>query len=160
MKRVIISFCFAVFALLSLSVKMQAAKSVSVFIEGNLSMIQEQIVDNAFMARLSSSVKEFSVYERNEAFIKAVTREHDFQTSGDVPESQIRKIAAKFGVDYVIVVSAMADENGIYMSARLIDIESGKVEKTVSQDRDKNDNKTLKNLSNNVAYRLINSQSK
>ena len=112
------------------------------------------------MARLSSSVKEFSVYERNEAFIKAVTREHDFQTSGDVPESQIRKIAAKFGVDYVIVVSAMADENGIYMSARLIDIESGKVEKTVSQDRDKNDNKTLKNLSNNVAYRLINSQSK
>lgn len=41
------------------------------------------------------------------------------------------------------------------MNARLINIETGKVEKNITQDRSSSNNTTLKNLSNNVAYRLI-----
>lgn len=136
-----------------------AAEKVSVYVEGNVSKLQEQIVNNAFMSRLSST-KDFVAYERNETFINAITREHDYQVSGDVPESQIRKIANKYGVDYVIAVSVMSDDETFFMTARLINIETGKIEKSVSQDRSPADNKTLKNMSNNLAYRLLNKYSK
>lgn len=131
-----------------------AQKTVSVFVEGNLDKLQEQIVNSAFMSRLSSS-NGYSVFERSETFINAVNREHDYEVSGEVPKEQIRKIANKYGVDFVIAVSVMSDGETIYMSARLINVVSGRVDKTISLDRDGYDNKTLKNLSNNVAYRLL-----
>lgn len=145
--------------MLAVSVKVNAEEKVSVFVEGNISELQQQIVNNSFMSRLSGS-KAFTVFERNDSFLNAVTREQDYQVGGEVSEAQIRKVAAKYGVDYVIAVNVIKDEDSFYMSARLINIESGKVEKTVSQDRDSTDNKTLKNLSNNVAYRLISATSK
>lgn len=136
-----------------------AEKKVSIYIEGNLSNLQEQIVNGAFNSRITS-IKDFSVFDRNDKFINSVTREHDYQTSGDVSESQIRKIAEKYGVDYVISVSVIMEDSGIYMNARLINTETGKVEKSISQDRTSKNNTTLKNLSNNVAYRLLNAASK
>lgn len=147
-------FYLIIFIILGCSFKAKASDKVSVFIEGSLSELQEQIVNNAFMSRLSST-KTYSVFERSELFIDALNQEHDYQVSGEVSESQIRKIANKYGVDFVIAVSVMCDGDDIYMSARLIHVVSGKVEKTVSLDRKGYSNKVLKNLSNNVAYRLL-----
>ena len=147
-------FSLIIYIILGCSFTSKASDKVSVFIEGSLSELQEQIVNNAFMSRLSST-KTYSVFERSELFIDALNQEHDYQVSGEVPESQIRKIANKYGVDFVIAVSVMCDGDDIYMSARLIHVVSGKVEKTVSLDRKGYSNKVLKNLSNNVAYRLL-----
>lgn len=158
MKRVYLLF-FMVLTCTVFASEVMAVEKVSVLVEGNLTPLQEQIVNNAFMSRLSQS-KSYIAYERNDSFLKSITREHDFQVSGNVPESQIRKIAAKHGVDYVIAVTVINNEGKLYMSARLIHIETGKVEITVSQDRDSSNNKTLKNLSNNVAYRLLSASSK
>lgn len=131
-----------------------AQKKVSVFVEGNLNKLQEQIINNAFMSKMSSSCA-YLPFERSESFINAVNHEHDYEVSGEVSKEQIRKIGNKYGVDYVIAVCAMYDCETIYMSARLINVTTGRVDKTVSLDRDGIDNKTLKNLSNNVAYRLL-----
>jgi len=136
-----------------------AVDKVSVVVEGQLTETQEQIVNSAFTARLSSS-KDFTVFERNDTFLNALTREQDYQVSGNVPDDQIRKIASRYGVDYVVTVNVNTEEDNLYMSARLIDIETGKVVKTVNQDRASSSLKTLKNLSNNVAYRLIDKKSK
>lgn len=66
---------------LTISVCAFAEKRVSIYVEGDLSAIQEQIVNGAFVGRVTAS-KNFAVYERNEKFINSVTREHDYQTSG------------------------------------------------------------------------------
>ena len=137
----------------------QTTKSIAVYVEGNLSKIQEQIVNNAFTSRISST-KGYKAFERNSVFINAVNKEHDFQVAGDVSDSQIRKIADKYGVDFVIAVSVLNDEDNLYMSARIIEIETGAIEKSVTQDREGTDNATLKNMANNVAYRLLNKYSK
>lgn len=154
MKGITTKFLLILSIVLTLSVNAYAEKKVSIFIEGDLSNLQEQIVYGAFMNRVVSN-KNYAVFERNEIFIKSITREHDYQTSGDVPEAQIRKIAQKYGVDYVVSVSVVMEESGIFMNARLINIETGKVEKSISQDRTTSNNTTLKNLSNNVAFRLL-----
>lgn len=155
MKKTIITIFITIAAIVLSSYNTISASNVSVFVEGNLTKLQEQIVNGAFMNRLSTA-KGFAVFERSDIFINAINKEHDYQVSGEVPEAQIRKIANKYGVDFVIAVSVMCDGEDIYMSARLINIVSGKVERTVSLDRSGNDNKTLKNLSNNVVYRLLN----
>ncbi len=159
MKKVSFVFLLTFVAMLFTSLKVQGAIKVAVFVEGDLTKVQKEIVNSAFVSRLSMT-KDYSIYERSETFINAITREHDYEVSGEVDESQIRKIANKHGVDYVIAVSVAADDSSIFMSARLINIETGKVEKAVTQDRESADNKTLKNMSNNVAYRLINKGSK
>ena len=93
--------------------------------------------------------------------INALTREQDYQVSGEVPESQIRKVASRYGVDYVVAVHVVTDESNVFITARLIDIETGKVLKTINQDRTGSiSNKMIKNMSNNVSYRLVDKNSK
>ena len=137
-----------------------AGRKVAVFVEGNVTKVQKSMINSAFMARLSGN-KEYRAFERNEAFLKALEKEHDFQLSGCVPDNEIRKIGERFGVDFVIAVNAVVtDDEQSQMSARLIDLVSGEVLKTCNASREYENSSTLTALANNVAYRLLSKKSK
>ncbi|MBD5239311.1 MAG: hypothetical protein HDS64_06020 [Bacteroidales bacterium] len=137
-----------------------AAKKVAVFVEGNVSKEQKTMVNNSVMSRLSGN-KDYKVFERNNAFLSALEKEHDYQLSGVCSEAQIRKIGERMGVDYVIAVCAvLTDDDQCQMSARLIDLESGEVLKTCNASREFEDSSTITALANNVAYRLISKKSR
>ena len=136
------------------------AKKVAVYVEGNIDDDDKSIVNSAVMARMSGN-KAYSPFERNEAFINALTHEQDYQLSGEVPEKEIRKIGARFGVDYVVAVNVVIKNDEIcHMTAKLINLENGAIAKTVNQHRKYTDSSVLTALANNVAYRLLNKQSK
>lgn len=139
---------------------MAAEKKVAVYVEGNVSKSEKEIVYSSVMARMSGS-KDYTLFERNETFIKALTKEQDYQVSGEVPENEIRAVGERMGVDYVIVlnVEKTRDEQ-CCMSARLIELESGKVLKSVSQKREYTDSDVLSNMAKNITYRLIDKKSK
>lgn len=99
--------------------------------------------------------RNYAAYERNEAFLNAITKEHDFQLSGDVKRWQIRDIANKYGVDYVIAVDVVIDDNHSYMTAKLINLVTGRVIKQAQSDRAGYKTTVLQNLANTVAFRLI-----
>ena len=100
-------------------------------------------------------------FERNEAFINALTREQDYQLSGEVPEKEIREVGERLGVDYVLAVNVVINRDEIcHMTAKLINLETGEIEKTANQHRDYTDSSVLTALANNVAYRLLNKKSK
>lgn len=81
--------------------------------------------------------------------------------SGEVPESQIRAVGERLGVDFVIAVNAViTSDDQCKMSARLINIESGEVLKTANSSREYENSSTLTAVANNVAYRLLNKKSK
>ncbi len=135
-------------------------KKVAVFVEGNITVSQKSMVNSAIMARLSGN-KNYRTFERNDAFLRAVEKEHDYQLSGAVPESQIRAIGKRLGVDYVIaVVTTLTDDDVCNMSARLINLETGEVLKTTNVTREYEGSGTLAAIANNVAYRLISDKSK
>ncbi len=137
-----------------------AGKKVAVFVEGNISKEQKAMVNSAIMSRLSGN-KEYRAFERNAAFLKALEKEHDFQLSGMVPESQIRAIGERLGVDYVIAVNAViTSDDESQMSARFIELETGEVLKTCNASREYEGSATITALANNVAYRLLNKKSK
>lgn len=134
-------------------------KKVAVYVEGNLPEEDKTIINTAVMSRLSSA-KDYKAYERNKDFVNALMKEHDYQLSGEVSDSEIRAVGERLGVDYVIAVDVIEKKDRTYMSCRLIDLETGEVLKTTSQDRDGTGIETLKSLANNCAYRLLSKTSK
>lgn len=135
------------------------SKSVAIYVEGEISREDCNIVSSAALSRLSGN-KEYECYERNEVFQNALMKEHDYQLSGEVPESEIRKIGARYGVDYVIAIVVVEKGRRTYMSARLVNIETGRIVKSVASDREGRGIEVLKPLANNCIYRLTNKQSK
>lgn len=135
-------------------------KKVAVYVEGRISSDNKSIVSDAVLSRMSGN-KDYAPFERNGAFIEALTEEQDYQLSGEVPEREIRKVGERLGVDYVVAVNVVIKSDNIcYMTARLVNLESGAILKTVSQHRKYTDSSVLTALANNVAYRLLNKQSK
>ena len=136
------------------------SKKVAVYVEGRINKDDKSIVSSAVLARMSGN-KDYTPFERNEAFIKALTREQDYQLSGEVPEKEIREVGERLGVDYVLAVNVVINRDDIcHMAAKLINLETGEIEKTVNLNREYTDSSVLTALANNVAYRLLNKNSK
>ena len=154
MKKILL-FLTLVLCAFCTTVAYASPKSVAIYVEGDVSQAQESIINSAISARMIQ-YRGYAIYERNEAFIDAVNREHDYQVSGEVPLSQIRVMGNKFGVDYVLAVVVTIDEGRTYMTAKMIKIVTGRVIKQVSMDRKGYETKTLQNLANNVVYRILN----
>ena len=135
-------------------------KKVAVYVEGKIDSEDKSIISTAVLARMSGN-KAYAPFERNEAFIEALTKEHDYQLSGDVPEKEIRKVGERLGVDYVVAINVVIkNEEVCHMAAKLINLETGAIVKTVNQHRPYTDSSVPTALANNVAYRLLNKQSK
>ncbi|HRF68962.1 MAG TPA: hypothetical protein PK430_07025 [Muribaculum sp.] len=136
------------------------SKKVAVYVVGDIIGDDKSIVSDAVLARMSGN-KEYTAFERNGAFIKTLDKEQDYQLAGEVPEKEIREVGARLGVDYVIVVNVIISaDRQCMMSARLIELESAKILKSVSLKREYDAHDVLSAMANNVAYRLLNKKSK
>lgn len=137
-----------------------APKKVAVYVTGDISHENRSTVSSAVLARMSGN-KDFEAYERNDKFVDVLDKEQDYQVSGEVPEKEIRAVGARCGVDYVIAVSVeISHDRKVNMSGKLIELESAKIEKTVSLTREYTDSSVLASLAKNVTYRLTNRNSK
>lgn len=149
-----------VFASTIFAPEAMAAKKVAVYAEGEISKDLKSVICSSVLSRLSGN-KDYEAYERNPAFVNALNKEQDFQTSGEVPEKEIRGVAQRMGVDYVIVVNTIiSTDDNCHMSARLIDLVTGEIIKTVSLKREYKGSEVISTMANNLAYRLINKRSK
>ena len=97
----------------------------------------------------------------NSSFVNAIDKEQDYQTSGEVPEKEIREVGARMGADFVIAVNAVVTrDEECEISARLESFETGEVLKTCNASRKYEGSSTIKAIANNVAYRLLSKKSK
>lgn len=152
---VLLAFIGAVFAFNANA----AARKVAVYVEGDVSKSAINIVNSAMTTRIAGD-KNYVLFERSDDFVNALTREQDYQMSGEVPDSQIRQVGERMGVDVVIVVQVEQDEESTDMNARMIDLESGRVLKSVSANRAGTGSSSIRAAANNCAFRLISKKSK
>lgn len=82
-----------VFASTIFAPEAMAAKKVAVYAEGEISKDLKSVICSSVLSRLSGN-KDYEAYERNPAFVNALNKEQDFQTSGEVPEKEIRGVAS------------------------------------------------------------------
>lgn len=138
----------------------QAKKyTMSVIVTGNVTDAARDIVSSAFMQRLSGN-SDYVVFERNKAFLDALTKEQEYQVNGTVPESEIRSLGSRMGVDYVAVVQVEFVMENVFMTARIINIETAQIIKSCTETREYENPETLQAMSNMLAYRLFSKNSK
>ncbi|MDE6802060.1 MAG: hypothetical protein K2J06_04760, partial [Muribaculaceae bacterium] len=74
---------------------------------------------------------------------------------------EIRAVGKRLGVDYVLAVNKIITDDGdCHMSGRLINLETGAIVKSVNQKREYENSEVLTAMANNIAYRLLNKNSK
>lgn len=107
----------------------QAKKKVAVYMTGATSDETYKKVIGAKLVTAITESGEYAAVERTEDFLAALSAENDYQTSGEVRDSQIAKLGQKFGVRYVVVADASELFEEYFIVARLINVETGLVER-------------------------------
>ncbi|MCH5174644.1 MAG: hypothetical protein J1F40_02015 [Prevotellaceae bacterium] len=130
-------------------------KKVAVYMTGNDVQDSYKKVIGARLVSAITSTNEYAAVERTADFLAALSSEQDFQTSGEVQDSQIARLGQKFGVRYVVVadVSEVFDE--LFVAARLINVESALVEKAFDTNASAESMAQLIDISSKVANGLL-----
>lgn len=65
--------------------------------------------------------------------LASIVGEHDFQRTGMVSDSQIKQLGAMTGASYILVAeTAMIDASNIFITAKILNVETAKLERTAS----------------------------
>ncbi len=142
------------FVLMCVSLGALAQQKVAVYVGGNIDSYRKDLISSKATSRISRT-NGYVVVERNEAFLRALTKEQDYQLSGEVPDEEIIAVGRRYGAKYVAVFIAKGDGEEGFVSGRLINTATGAVKKSAEASRDIESNKDWTALANNVLYRLF-----
>lgn len=89
----------------------------------------EKLMLRSNLARAVTNTEGYEAYNRSD--MDAIVKEHDFQRSGNVSDVEIKKIGEMTGAAYILVAEGVLSRDGkIYVTAQIINVESGLVEVT------------------------------
>lgn len=81
---------------------------------------------NMVRGGMETAVANASGYEGyDRASFDKIMQEHNFQRSGAVDDSQIKELGQMAGVQYVLVTEASTDSDGFFITAKILDVETG-----------------------------------
>lgn len=158
MKKLLLLALFAIGATTYVQAQ-QSKEKVAVYVSGDISSNYKKIISAKAVSRISRS-ENYAAVERTDAFLDVLTKEQDYQLSGEVRDDQIAELGVRFGVRYVAVFEATQTYDTGFVSARMIDVESGMVIKSVDTSRNIKSPEDWAAITNNVAFRLVSKNSK
>ncbi|MDE6453875.1 MAG: hypothetical protein K2L27_06695 [Muribaculaceae bacterium] len=133
----------------------RAKKKVAVYMTGTTSDAVYKKVIGAKLVHAITESGEYAAVERTADFLAALSAESDYQTSGEVRDSQIARLGQKFGVRYVVVADASELFDEYFIAARLINVETGLVERAFDINGPADSMAQLVALSQKVAEGLL-----
>lgn len=123
MRRIVLLF----FAVLPLMAVAQTPKKVAVWetkcSDSSITPFQSTMVRGGMETAVGNTAG-YEVYDRS-AF-DAIMKEHNFQRSGNVTDSDIKRLGVMAGVQYIIVPEATASGAEFYILVKMLDVETGK----------------------------------
>lgn len=126
MKKVFLLACLLFSTLLTFAQIKKVAILEVVDREGRLSYSQKLVLRSS-MARAVANTLGYEAYDRTD--VDMIMSEHDFQRTGLVREDEIRKLGEMTGVSLILVTEgALTDYNNIFVTAKILNVETGKVE--------------------------------
>lgn len=112
--------------LMAISVALSAQnKKVAVMetkVNEGVSSFQSNMVRGGMETAVANALG-YEGYDR--ASFDKIMQEHTFQRSGAVDDSQIKELGQMAGVQYVLVTEASTDGNGFFITAKILDVETG-----------------------------------
>ena len=140
-------------------VQAQNKSTVAVYVSGKIDDACKKIISSKAVSRISRS-DSFVALERTDVFLETLTKEQDYQLSGEVRDDQIAELGKRLGARYVAAFEASEVDRTGFISARMIDVESGLVIKSADMNRKINSPEDWVAITNNVAFRLVSKNSK
>lgn len=150
MKKIIIIFTL----FFSYVTNIYAQKNVAVYVTGD----QENAIKKVLGSRMVTFITEsndFTAIERTADFLSALNSEHDYQVSGEVTNSQIVKLGQQFGALYVAVVDVTELYGELFVSSRLINVQTAQVSSSYEATGQGGSLSALSKLADSVADGLI-----
>ena len=137
-----------------LSLSATAQRQVAVYVSGD----QEEAIKKVLGSKMVTYITNtdgFTAIERTVDFLNAMQAEQDYQTSGEVSNTQIVKLGQQFGARYVAVVDVSELFGELFVSARLIDVQTATIESSFESSSQATSMSALTELANKVADGLI-----
>lgn len=150
-------FIFVLAALFSLNVfsQTESKKKVAVYVTGSDVEESYKKVIGAKMVSFITKSQQFSAVERTADFLSALNSEQDYQTSGEVSNSQIVKLGNQFGARYVAVLDLTNVLDELFVSSRMIDVQTGQIISSFDASSTAENMAQLTALANKVSDGLI-----
>ncbi len=132
----------------------EVKKKVAVYITGDVQAAYKKVIGSKMVSAITQSENYIAV-ERTADFLAELSKEQDYQMSGAVSDNQIAKLGQQFGVRYVVVadVSELFDE--IFISARLINVQTGQIDASIEASKAVESMTQLLTVSEEVANGLF-----
>lgn len=135
MKRSILPFFVIICLLCGISSVAQTVKQkVAIYVTGDVESGYKKVIGSKLVTGITRSDNYVAV-ERTADFLSELTREQDYQMSGAVSDNQIARIGQQFGVRYVLVAEISEIFESIFISARMIDVQTAQILKSAETDR-------------------------
>ena len=99
---------------------------------------RENNISSGYLMMIGSNIEtgiiknpNYTAFNRTQ--VDELLQELNFQQSGLVKDSDIRKIGQMAGVDYVLVSEAVKLEDDLFVTAKVLNVESGKYEMSANE---------------------------
>ncbi|MDR3365922.1 MAG: formylglycine-generating enzyme family protein [Prevotellaceae bacterium] len=97
---------------------------------GEVTLLQKEIIRGALEEAIISTPGYEAITRTS---LDAINNELTFQQSGMVDDDQRKRIGMMSGADLICVIQLTAEDNDLYVSCSLIEIESGKIIRTANE---------------------------
>ncbi|GHT10497.1 hypothetical protein AGMMS4956_01950 [Bacteroidia bacterium] len=104
-------------------------QKVAVYVTGNNNAPENKIIASKLVSAITSDGY-YEAIERTAAFLSQIQKEQEYQQSGAVADDQLSKLGQQMGVDYVCIAEVVPIGRAVFISARLVNVETAGVETT------------------------------
>ena len=129
-----------------LSLSSIAQLKVAVYVTGDINQGYKKVIGSKLTSGITNS-GDYAAVERTADFLAAISKEQDYQMSGVVNDKQIVQLGQQFGVHYVLVADITNVFESVFVSARMIDVETGMISKSTETDMAINSSQDLMKIS-------------
>lgn len=145
----------AIFSLYNGIAEAQIAKQkVAVYTTGEINESYKKVIGSKLVSGITRS-DNYAAVERTSDFLSALSKEHDYQMSGAVSDDQIARLGQQFGVQYVLVADISEIFGSMFISARMIDVQTGQITASAEANQVVNSLSGLTELSDNIIRTLL-----
>lgn len=128
MKKLLLLLCMMLSITMLYAQKKRVAIVEVIDREGKLEYT-EKLMLRSNLARAVTNIDGFEAYNRTD--IDAVLNEHGFQRSGNVSDSDIKRIGEMTGAAYILAAEGSLTRDGkIFVTAQIINVETGLIDMT------------------------------
>lgn len=110
----------------NIAVAQTAKQKVAVYVTGDAESGYKKVIGSKLVTGITRS-EGYAAVERTADFLAELNKEHDYQMSGVVSDNQIARLGQQFGVRYVLVADVSEVFESMFISARMIDVQTAQI---------------------------------